>query len=64
MSNGSSMLGTLRQHRPMLLACEAIGWLHMTGKAHRDFLRAHGGSGVEYDDLRWHEQEISPFPWS
>jgi CRISPR-associated Csx11 family protein len=48
----------------MLLACEAIGWLHMTGKAHRDFLRAHGGSGVEYDDLRWHEQEISPFPWS
>jgi hypothetical protein len=24
---------TLRQHRPLLLACEAIGWLHMAGKA-------------------------------
>ena len=30
---------TLREHRPLLLACEAIGWLHMTGKAKIDFLR-------------------------
>ncbi len=30
---------TLRQHRPLLMALEAIGWLHMTGKAKLDFLR-------------------------
>jgi hypothetical protein len=30
---------TLRKHRPLLLACEAIGWLHMTGKANIDFLQ-------------------------
>ncbi len=58
------MLETLRGHRPLLIACEAIGWLHMTGKAHANFLRVKGGTGVEYDDLRWHEQEIPPFPWS
>ncbi|MCX8071906.1 MAG: hypothetical protein N3C12_05580 [Candidatus Binatia bacterium] len=43
------MIQTLRDHRPLLLACEAIGWLHMTGKAHPDFLRAHGGVGIEYE---------------
>jgi CRISPR-associated Csx11 family protein len=64
MSNGAQMLGTLRNHRPLLLACEAIGWLHMTGKAHPDFLRHHGGAGMGYDDLRWHESESPPFPWS
>lgn len=64
MSNGAQMLQTLRQHRPLLLACEAIGWLHMTGKAHPDFLRNHGGAGVNYDDLRWHLNQTPPFPWS
>ncbi len=64
MSNGPAMIETLRAHRPLLLACEAIGWLHMTGKAHPDFLRSHGGTGVQYDDLRWHEKESPPFPWS
>lgn len=29
----------LRQHRSLLLACETIGWLHMTNKANTDFLR-------------------------
>ncbi len=28
----------LRKFRPMLLACEAIGWLHMAGKARKVFL--------------------------
>ena len=28
---------TLRQHRPLLLALETIGWLHMIGKAKVDF---------------------------
>ncbi len=52
----------LRQHRPLLLALEAIGWLHMTGKAKADFLRSHGGQG-NYDYTKWHEQENAPFPW-
>jgi hypothetical protein len=64
MTNSAQMFQVLRQHRPLLLACEAIGWLHMTGKAHPDFLRHHGGVGVDYDDLCWHERESPPFPWS
>lgn len=64
MSDGTQMLQTLRDHRPLLLACEAIGWLHMTGKAHPDFLRRHGGAGVRYDDLCWHQNQNPPFPWS
>src|SRR5690606_5427377 len=31
----------LRDSRAALLACEAIGWLHMAGKAHPEFLRSH-----------------------
>jgi len=54
---------TLRQYRPLLLACEAIGWLHMTGKAKIDFLREHGGQKNNYDYKKWHEQENPPFPW-
>lgn len=54
---------TLRQHRPLLLACEAIGWLHMTGKAKIDFLREHGGQKNNYDYKKWYEQENPPFPW-
>ncbi|MDY6823270.1 MAG: CRISPR-associated protein Csx11 [Thermodesulfobacteriota bacterium] len=53
----------LRQHRPLLLALEAIGWLHMTGKARIDFLREHGGQKDNYDYKNWHEQENPPFPW-
>lgn len=36
---GFKLPETLREHRPLLLTCEAIGWLHMTGKAKIDFLR-------------------------
>lgn len=56
-------LQTLRDHRPLLLACEAIGWLHMTGKAHPDFLRHQGGAGVDYDDRDWLNSVSPPFPW-
>jgi len=59
MSNGAQMLQTLRDHRPLLLACEAIGWLHMTEKAHPDFLRHHGGAGNEYKFKDWHKA-LSP----
>jgi len=36
---GFQLPDKLRQHRPLLLALEAIGWLHMTGKAKVGFLR-------------------------
>ncbi|GIU92127.1 MAG: CRISPR-associated protein Csx11 [Acidimicrobiia bacterium] len=54
--SGADMAKVLREHRPLLLGCEAIGWLHMAGKAHPDFLRSHGGTGVSYDEKQWHEQ--------
>ncbi|GAB7081553.1 CRISPR-associated protein Csx11 [Megalodesulfovibrio paquesii] len=60
---GFQLPDTLRQHRPLLLACEAIGWLHMTGKARIDFLREHGGQKNDYDYKKWPEQENPPFPW-
>jgi len=60
---GFQLPDTLRQHRPLLLACEAIGWLHMTGKAKIDFLREHGGQKNNYDYKKWHEQENPQFPW-
>jgi hypothetical protein len=53
----------LRTHRALLLAMEAIGWLHMTGKARTDFLREQAGQATGYDDRRWHEKESPPFPW-
>lgn len=60
----ASRFGELRNYRPLLLACEAIGWLHMAGKAKADFLRKHGGQPSDYDYKRWYEQENPPFPWS
>lgn len=54
---------TLRQHRPLFLALEAIGWLHMAGKAKVDFLEKYGGQKNNYDYKTWHEQENPPFPW-
>lgn len=53
---------TLRRHRPVLLACEAIGWFHMAGKARMEFLRSHGGDRVQYDYRKWHDAEHPPFP--
>ncbi len=54
---------TLRHHRPVLLACEALGWFHMAGKARIEFLRQHGGDKVQYDERKWHDAEQPPFPW-
>jgi len=54
---------TLRRHRPVLLACEAIGWFHMAGKARMEFLRRHGGDAVRYEYEKWHDAEQPPFPW-
>lgn len=60
--SGQDMAKALQGHRSLLLGCEAIGWLHMAGKAHPDFLRHHGGAGIPYDEKRWHEQ-VDP-AWS
>lgn len=54
---------TLRQHRPLLLAMEAIGWLHMAGKARAEFLRRHGGEKTGYEYKEWHRLEQPPFSW-
>lgn len=62
--SSASLFETLRQHRPLLLACEAMGWLHMTGKAKADFLRTHGGQPNDYKYERWFQYEKPPFPWS
>jgi CRISPR-associated Csx11 family protein len=56
------MAKVLQAHRALLLGCEAIGWLHMAGKANPDFLRHHGGAGVSYDYKSWHGQ-LNP-AWS
>lgn len=53
--SGAHMATVLQDHRALLLGCEAIGWLHMAGKAHPDFLRHHGGAGVSYKEKGWHE---------
>jgi CRISPR-associated Csx11 family protein len=44
---------TLRDNRAVILGCEAIGWVHMLGKAHPDFLRRHGGQPNSYDFKQW-----------
>lgn len=54
----------LRNYRPLLLACEAIGWLHMAGKARIDFLQMHGGQHSDYKYEKWGERESPPFPWN
>lgn len=59
----SDAANKLREHRPVLLACEAIGWFHMAGKARIDFLRKHGGDQVPYEEEKWHDAEQPPFPW-
>ncbi|TFE67820.1 CRISPR-associated protein Csx11 [Methylacidiphilum caldifontis] len=43
------------KYRPVLLACEAIGWLHMTGKAHPDFLRNKSKSKTQGDSVKYKE---------
>ncbi len=53
---------TLRQHRPLLLAMEAIGWFHMAGKARVEFLRGYGGEENKYNERMWHTFETPPFP--
>lgn len=58
-------LQLLRDQRAALLACEAIGWLHMAGKAHPDFVRqqasdASSGS-TTWNELTWASSLYSRF---
>ncbi|AKB36820.1 CRISPR-associated protein Csx11 [Methanosarcina siciliae C2J] len=53
----------LRNHRPLLLSMEAIGWLHMAGKAHPDFLRDKGGA-KKYKEIQWYRKTEVPFDWN
>lgn len=62
--HGSGLLGKLQASRPLLLACEAIGWLHMAGKANVAFLRRYAGQPNTYDYKQWFTLETPPFPWS
>lgn len=58
-------LQLLRDNRAALLACEAIGWLHMAGKAHPDFVRQQAlgaTSGVQtWVELAWATNVIAKF---
>ena len=60
----SQFIDKLRDHRSLLLACEAIGWLHPTGKAHPDFLRNHGGQQNNYEFKNWCTYDLDKqFDW-
>ena len=54
----------LRNHRPLLLSMETVGWLHMTGKANPEFLRNTGGAKNGYNEKQWYRQPGMPFDWN
>ncbi|GAP06114.1 CRISPR-associated protein, Csx11 family [Anaerolinea thermolimosa] len=56
-SNGLNPVELLRNHRPFLLLCEAIGLFHMAGKAKIDFLKYQAGEIPSYDYKGWAETE-------
>ncbi|MBF6571339.1 MAG: CRISPR-associated protein Csx11 [Candidatus Binataceae bacterium] len=47
--NGFAPADALQPYRPLLLAMEAVGWLHMVGKASTAFLEQHGGRATNYE---------------
>jgi CRISPR-associated Csx11 family protein len=63
--NASDPFKTLRDSRAALLACEAIGWLHMAGKAHPNFVKQQASDatkgGTTCDELKWAKNVISKF---
>ena len=63
-ADNTAVIDKLRAARPLLLACEAIGWLHMAGKANAAFLRGHAGQPNTYDYKQWFAREDPPFRWS
>lgn len=63
--SASDPFNGLRDNRAALLACEAIGWLHMAGKAHPDFVKQQASDatngGTAWDELKWAENVIGKF---
>ncbi|MBO8141205.1 MAG: CRISPR-associated protein Csx11 [Firmicutes bacterium] len=57
-ATGKDLAEKLKSSRALLLACETIGWLHQTGKAHPDFLLSQGRAGVKYTPEDWHKQLV------
>ena len=47
----------LEANRPLILAMEMIGWLHMAGKANENFLRGHGGQNTNYNPKDWYKNQ-------
>jgi CRISPR-associated Csx11 family protein len=55
----------LQDNRPLILAMEMIGWLHMTGKANENFLKGHGGQKTNYDFKTWYQNKtFAPSLWN
>jgi CRISPR-associated Csx11 family protein len=52
----------LRDNRAALLVCEAIGWLHMAGKAHPEFVKQQASDAAKgattWDELKWAENNV------
>jgi hypothetical protein len=63
--SASDPFKALRDNRAALLACEAIGWLHMAGKAHPDFVQQQAsdamGGGTTWDELKWAKNVTGKF---
>lgn len=53
----------LRQHRSLLLALEAIGWLHMAFKARVAFLQKYGRQHNDCAEKNWVKEGPPFFPW-
>lgn len=60
----SEMITKLKKNRPLLLACEAIGWLHMAGKAKEEFLKDKKHNFSKLTELFGDKEEyVEKFKW-
>lgn len=63
--SASDPFKALRDNRAALLACEAIGWLHMAGKAHPDFVKQQASDAVKgattWNQMSWATNVIGKF---
>src|SRR5690606_34653093 len=63
--SASDLFKLLRENRAALLVCEAIGWLHMAGKAPSEFVKQQasdaGKGATTWDELKWATNVVSKF---
>lgn len=63
--SANDSLQILRDNRAALITCEAIGWLHMAGKAHSGFVKQQASDATTdattWDELKWATNVISKF---